>query len=177
MKFSRKAASKTSSTKSRDSMKARDILKIYPKSKAEDLMKRLKTNGLWMYDSDFPQDEEDSFCQQSSHQPISTHHFLNNTIQLQPTKILLFSGINHLCRVPMMDHLRTKRWSYKCKIIRWMCVNVVHLHSPDTHIFHQCIKDAKRSCNIAFPKPHTSVPGDLVLHQPGGKLGEGGFNH
>ena len=49
------------SKKSRAGIKARDILKIYPKEQAEDLMKRLKSKGLFHFDDDFPNDEEEIF--------------------------------------------------------------------------------------------------------------------
>eukprot|EP00435_Cladocopium_sp_Y103_P025714 s1331_g6.t1 len=47
-------------TKKRAGQKAREIMKAYPQQKALDLIKRLRKQGLWAYDEDFDQDEEDS---------------------------------------------------------------------------------------------------------------------
>ena len=61
VEFDRRAERKLTSKKSRAGIKARDILKMYPKEKAEDLMKRLKSKGLFHFDDDFPNDEEEIF--------------------------------------------------------------------------------------------------------------------
>eukprot|EP00435_Cladocopium_sp_Y103_P068002 s1968_g30.t2 len=55
----RKAEKVTTNRKEREGTKARDILKKYPKEKAESLMANLKKKGLWYYDPDFEGDEED----------------------------------------------------------------------------------------------------------------------
>lgn len=54
-------------------MKAREIMKAYPQKKALDLINRLRTNGLWAYDEDFDQDEEDRIgC--LSYRPTEFNH-------------------------------------------------------------------------------------------------------
>lgn len=55
----RKAEKVTLNRKEREGAKARDILKKYPKEKAESLMASLKKKGLWYYDPDFDGDDED----------------------------------------------------------------------------------------------------------------------
>ena len=57
----RKAENKTKSTKMRSGTKLRDILKLYPEKKAMALVKKLKEKGVWHYDEDFPQDEEEIY--------------------------------------------------------------------------------------------------------------------
>ena len=59
MEISRKAEARTTATRARAGTKARDIMKLYPKEKAEGLIQRLRSKGLWYFDSDFPGDEED----------------------------------------------------------------------------------------------------------------------
>ena len=58
----REAESRSVASKKRDGTKARDIYKQYPKSKADDLIKRLREKNLWAYDEDFDGDSED-WCQ------------------------------------------------------------------------------------------------------------------
>lgn len=55
----RKAEKVTLNRKEREGVKARDILKKYPQEKAEALMSNLKKKGLWYYDPDFENDDED----------------------------------------------------------------------------------------------------------------------
>lgn len=57
----RKAEKVTTNRKEREGTKARDILKKYPKEKAESLMANLKKKGLWYYDPDFEGDEEEIY--------------------------------------------------------------------------------------------------------------------
>ena len=59
MEISRKAEARTTATRARAGTKAREIMKLYPKEKAESLIQRLRQKGLWYFDSDFPGDEED----------------------------------------------------------------------------------------------------------------------
>lgn len=57
--FTRKAEKITTNTKEREALKARDLLKRYAKPKADKLMKSLRERGLWYWDPEFPQDEEE----------------------------------------------------------------------------------------------------------------------
>lgn len=50
---------KNAARSGRAGKKARDILKDYPKAKAERLMNLLRSKGMWCYDEDFPEDEEE----------------------------------------------------------------------------------------------------------------------
>lgn len=59
MEFERRAESKNTSTRQRQGTKARDIYKAYPKAKADALVQKLRSRGLWYFDPDFPDDEED----------------------------------------------------------------------------------------------------------------------
>jgi hypothetical protein len=68
----RKAEKVTTNRKQRSGMKARDIHQKYPKDKADQLIKSLRLKGLWYWDPDFENDEEDWL-----HQPI-TH--ISNSI-------------------------------------------------------------------------------------------------
>ena len=73
VEIQRKAERTNKATKKRAGMKAREIMKAYPQKKALDLINRLRTSGLWAYDEDFDQDEEDrigcfSYC------PIEFNH-------------------------------------------------------------------------------------------------------
>lgn len=43
----------------REGVKGRDLEKRYPAEKAKKLMDLLRSKGLWYWDEDFPQDEED----------------------------------------------------------------------------------------------------------------------
>lgn len=43
----------------REGVKGRDLEKKYPPEKAKKLMDLLRSKGLWYWDEDFPQDEED----------------------------------------------------------------------------------------------------------------------
>lgn len=43
----------------REGMKARQITEKYPAHKAKQLMENLRSKGLWYWDKDFPNDEED----------------------------------------------------------------------------------------------------------------------
>ena len=55
----RKAEKVTTNRKQRSGMKARDIHAKYPKVKADQLIKTLRSKGLWYWDPDFENDEED----------------------------------------------------------------------------------------------------------------------
>ena len=68
VEYERKAESKNTATKKRTGTKARDLLKKYPKEKAESLMARLKSRKLYYFDPDFPEDWEDcpTVCKQNS---------------------------------------------------------------------------------------------------------------
>ena len=55
----RKAEKRVTATKQREGKKAREIYKLYSKTKADDLMRRLRERGLYHFDPDFPKDEED----------------------------------------------------------------------------------------------------------------------
>lgn len=55
----RKAEKVTTNRKQRSGMKARDIHQKYPKDKADQLIKSLRLKGLWYWDPDFENDEED----------------------------------------------------------------------------------------------------------------------
>lgn len=57
----RRAEHRVTGTKKRSGTKARDIQKLYPKEKAESLIKKLKEKGMWHYDEDFEGDEEEIF--------------------------------------------------------------------------------------------------------------------
>ena len=59
MEFERRAETKNTSTRKRAGTKARDIMKQYPKEKAEALIKKLKDKGMYYYDPDFENDPED----------------------------------------------------------------------------------------------------------------------
>lgn len=55
----RRAEKKVLSRAEREGLKARDIMARYPADKGKALIKSLKDRGLWYYDDEFPQDEED----------------------------------------------------------------------------------------------------------------------
>lgn len=57
--FERRAENRNTSTRKRQGTKARDIRKLYPKDKADALIKKLHERGLWYWDPDFENDEED----------------------------------------------------------------------------------------------------------------------
>ena len=76
VEIQRKAERTNKATKKRAGMKAREIMKAYPQQKALDLIKRLRSNGLWAYDEDFDKDEEDRF------------KLSNSTIQLMSIYLL-----------------------------------------------------------------------------------------
>ena len=58
----RKTEKSTLARNERQGMKARDIRLKYPDSqKSETLINSLRRRGLWYFDPDFPQDEEDWF--------------------------------------------------------------------------------------------------------------------
>ncbi|CAK9059986.1 unnamed protein product [Durusdinium trenchii] len=61
IKFERKVSEIKEFKKSRGGLKKRDILLKYPKEKAEDLVRRLRSKGMWEWDEDFPNDEEEIF--------------------------------------------------------------------------------------------------------------------
>ena len=56
--FERRAENRNTSTRKRQGTKARDIHKLYPKDKADALIKKLHERGLWYWDPDFENDEE-----------------------------------------------------------------------------------------------------------------------
>jgi hypothetical protein len=56
----RKAESVTLNRSQREGVKAREIHQRYPKSKADSLIKSLRSRGLWYWDPDFADDEEDT---------------------------------------------------------------------------------------------------------------------
>ena len=55
----RTVASKNRAKAGRAGVKKRELEKSLPKEKVETLCKRLHSLGLWQYDEDWPQDEED----------------------------------------------------------------------------------------------------------------------
>ena len=59
VEIQRKAERTVLNRKQRAGTKARDIQKAYPPSKADALIKKLHTAGLWYWDPDFPKDEEE----------------------------------------------------------------------------------------------------------------------
>lgn len=59
MEFERRAESRNTATRKRAGTKARDIMKQYPKEKAEALIKKLKEKGMYYFDPDFENDQED----------------------------------------------------------------------------------------------------------------------
>lgn len=59
MEFERRAESRNTATRKRAGTKARDIMKQYPKEKAEALIKKLKGKGMYYFDPDFENDQED----------------------------------------------------------------------------------------------------------------------
>ena len=61
---------KNAARSGRAGKKARDILKDYPKAKAERLMNLLRSKGMWCYDEDFPEDEEEG---------VPKHFWLSST--------------------------------------------------------------------------------------------------
>lgn len=59
----RKAEKSVLARTQRQGTKKRDIYAKYPdKAKADELIKRLRSRGLWHWDPDFDQDEEDRFA-------------------------------------------------------------------------------------------------------------------
>eukprot|EP00438_Fugacium_kawagutii_P017573 Skav222236 [mRNA] locus=scaffold3059:62962:65396:+ [translate_table: standard] len=59
IEIQRKAEKSVLNRAQRQGMKARDIHGKYPAEKAKQLISQLKEKGLWYWDKDFPQDEED----------------------------------------------------------------------------------------------------------------------
>ena len=57
--YTRKSSDIREVKRGRGGLKKRDILLKYPSPKGEDLCKRLRERGLWEWDEDFPQDEEE----------------------------------------------------------------------------------------------------------------------
>lgn len=55
----RQVACKNSAKSGRAGKKKRDLEKELPTEKVDLLCKRLREQGLWQYDEDWPQDEED----------------------------------------------------------------------------------------------------------------------
>ena len=59
----RKAEKSVLARTQRQGTKKRDIYAKYPdKAKADELIKRLRSKGLWYWDPDFDQDEEERFA-------------------------------------------------------------------------------------------------------------------
>lgn len=59
IQIKRKSEKVTLNRKQREGTKARDIFNKYPKEKAEKLISSLRSKGLWSWDPDFKDDEED----------------------------------------------------------------------------------------------------------------------
>ncbi|CAK9000504.1 unnamed protein product, partial [Durusdinium trenchii] len=59
VEFQRRAESKKTSRSQREGMKARDIKKKYPAAKADALIQKLHKSGVFYYDPDFPNDDEE----------------------------------------------------------------------------------------------------------------------
>ena len=59
VEIQRKAESVTLNRSQRQGVKAREIYQRYPKAKADGLIKSLRSRGLWYWDPDFGDDEED----------------------------------------------------------------------------------------------------------------------
>lgn len=57
----RKSEKEVLARSQREALKARDIKLKYPAPKGDQLIASLKKRGLWYYDPDFPQDEEDRY--------------------------------------------------------------------------------------------------------------------
>ena len=73
----RKAEKSVLARTQRQGTKKRDIYAKYPdKAKADELIKRLRSRGLWHWDPDFDQDEEDRFA-------IKNWYLLQFQFQLQ----------------------------------------------------------------------------------------------
>jgi len=59
LRIQRQVEAKTTFHSGREGMKSRDIHSKYPAEKAQRLIQLLYNKGLWYWDEDFPQDEED----------------------------------------------------------------------------------------------------------------------
>lgn len=59
----RTVASKNRAKSGRHGVKKRDLEKELPSEKVDILCKRLRASGLWQYDEDWPNDEEENGVQ------------------------------------------------------------------------------------------------------------------
>ena len=71
-------------TRARSGTKAREIMKLYPKEKAESLIQRLRQKGLWYFDSDFPGDEEDPMVKVKDMFRVTCFKMLNSIMDKAP---------------------------------------------------------------------------------------------
>ena len=80
LEFERRTETKNTNTRKRKGTKGRELLQIYPEKKAHALMARLRKAGMWYWDPDFDQDEEEREVGSPHRVPCSfSHHFPKKT--------------------------------------------------------------------------------------------------
>ena len=79
----RRAERKVTATNKRNGKKMRDILKLYPKAKAEALIEKLTKKGLWYWDPDFPEDKEEIFYYVGEGVELKNQHITSEAVGLK----------------------------------------------------------------------------------------------